>query len=217
VQHAFQHTESDTNALALPRAVHAGDLIVVAIVSAFRTVTALVDSTSGHAAPPNTYQRVGQPLVADHYQNTQVDLWYAHSVLGGALTVTVSFSPSSSPYTSGETNVGLYEFAGLNKTVPVEQVTAAVGSGNKPDGGKLTTRAASEALYFVVGIDLGPDGGNMTTPATPGTGYTLLDHQDEGYARCYTEDQIAPQGTFDTNFTIAYASDWGVMGVALRP
>lgn len=212
VQHAVRFTKSRTNAVKFPQQVGEFDLIVVAITTFHETVTAVKDSTTGKDQPPNAYHRVVQPLIAmPRYSNDRVELWYASNVLGGSLTVTVSFSDPG--YYASDNNVGIYEYSELHNGVPIEQATSNVGEGNMPDGGTL----AKAALYFAVGVDDGPDKKDTSTLVTPGSGYRLLDHQDtRDDERFYTEDLIAPHGAYHTNFSLPYSSNWGVIGVAFQ-
>jgi RHS repeat-associated protein len=200
VQKNFQSINASSNSVSFSSNVTSGNTIVVGITQYTATLSTVTDNKG------NTYTPVHaalQPGTSDY-----VELYYAKNVTGGPVTVTASFSSAHA------SSVGIYEYSGLDKNTPLDQVTANTGSGTAPNGGTLTTTVDNE-VYFAVGFD---DYGNNAAP-TAGSGYTLENHQDDinTHERFYSEDKVAAHGSYSTNFSIAAASDWGVIGVTFKP
>ncbi len=201
VQKNFQSQHTSSNALAFTSNVTAGNTILVAITQWNTTVSSVTDNRG------NTYTAV----TPARHANTSTDyaeLYYAKNVAGGATTVTVAFSGTA------DTNVGIYEYSGLDPISPLEQLASNTGFGSAPNGGTVTTATDNE-LYFAVGVD---DNGNNVAP-TAGSGYTLENHQDDStsHERFYSEDRISAHGSYSTNFTIGTSSNWAVIGASFKP
>jgi hypothetical protein len=199
VQKNFRSNVNGSNAVTFPSSITAGNLIMVAITHFIGTVLSVTDNHS------NTYAQV---TAARHANSSSdyVELYYAKNVTGGTTTVTVLFSKRGT--------VGVYEYSGLDKTSPFDQVTSDARFGSTPDGGTLNTNQDNE-LYFVVGVD---DNGGNSTPSA-GSGYTLEVHQDDSTQneRYYTEDRVSAHGSFQTDFSIAVESHWAVIGASFKP
>jgi hypothetical protein len=181
--------------------VTTGNLIVVAITQFQNALTSISDNLG------NTYIEA----TASRHANSSSDyvqLYYAKNISGGAATITINFAGTT------DSNIGVYEYSGLNSTSPLDQVTSGTGSGSSPNGGVLYTTLDNE-LYFVVGVD---DYGLNNAP-TPGSGYTLEHHQDDStnHERFYTQDKITNQGSINTNLTIGTGSNWAIIGASFKP
>lgn len=193
----IQSQNTRSNAVAFRSSVTAGNLIIVAITHFQGPASSVTDNHS------NNYIQV---TVARHANTSSdyVELYYAKNVTGGVTTVTS---------TAGG-NVGIYEYSGLDITSPLDQVVSNAGYGDATNGGALNTIQDNE-LYFAVGVD---DNGNNSVPSV-GNGYTLEDHQDDSthHERFYAEDRISAHGSYQTNFSIAAASNWAVIGASFKP
>jgi hypothetical protein len=198
-----QSSDTITNTVSFPSSVTAGNLIIVAITH-FLGVVSSVEDNQG-----NIYTQVTAPQHANASKD-YVELYYAKNVKGGATTITVTFSVLGG-------DVGIYEYAGLNKTSPLDQVVSNAGSGQSPNGGTLSATTDNE-LYFVVGVD---DNGDNIAPSA-GNGYTLEDLEDDSthHERFYSEDRISAHGSYQTNFSISSQSSptvWAVIGASFKP
>jgi hypothetical protein len=200
-----EYTNSPLNAVAFPKSVISGDLIIVAITQYQGTVLSVSDSAN------NMYTRVGVQNANSDPNNDYVELYYAKNVKGGATTITVRFSAA------GDTNVGIYEFAHVATLSPLDLVAQKTGFGNAPNGGTLSTVTDNE-LYFAVGVD--DDNSTTpekTTPASAGSGYILEDHADDSNnEKFYSEYRVAAHGAYQTDFAIALQSDWAVIGASFK-
>jgi len=106
--------------------------------------------------------------------------------------------------------VGVYEYNGLDSASPVDKTTGGTGAGTSANGGTLTTTINNE-LYFAVGSD------TTGHAPTPGSGYTLENNNTAtGSQSIYTEDKVAPQGSYATNFT-SNNGFWAVIGASFKP
>lgn len=197
-----QSSDTRTNTVSFPSSVMAGNLIIVAITHFIGAVSSVTDNQG------NTYT---QATASQHANASKdyVELYYAKNVRGGATTITVTFSVLGG-------DVGIYEYAGLNTTSPLDQVASNTGSGTSPDGGILSTTSDNE-LYFVVGVD---DNGDNIDPSA-GSGYTLENHEDDSthHERFYSEDRISAHGSYQTNFLISSQSSptvWAVIGASFK-
>lgn len=200
VQKNFQTIRGSTNSLSFSTNVTASDLINVSITQFSTTVVSVNDNKN------DTFSQV-----AVKHANSSTDyaeMYYAKNVAGGSTTITVTFSGL------GDSNVGIYEYSGLDTVLPLDQVTSATGRSSSPNGGSLITTTDNEA-YVVVGVD---DFGNNTT-ANAGSGYILENHEDDSntHERYYLEDRISPHGSYSTNFTIGTSSNWAVIGASFKP
>jgi hypothetical protein len=216
VQHTFQHQDGgDPNEVAFPeRSVKPDDLIVVAIATAQMPVLAVTDDSQDEYKPTKDVE--ASPPPPDQRQHIHVELWYAIGK-GGALKVKVSFG-SSPALTPPDSEVGIYEYApdDSGRRISLEKSVAATGFDPRPDAGaaKLATDIGGDKLYFVAGGDGGPapGTGRGNTLVTAGTGFTLLEQQDEpDFVRFYTDERIAGDGG-NADFAITYSSNWAVIG-----
>jgi hypothetical protein len=206
VQHPSVHNvdeNSHSNTVSFASSVKPGNLIIVAVSQYHSMLLSVEDDQNDHfnAVLPAQSDKVSDD-VADDY----VELYYAKSVTGGQTTITVKFSSNN------DSNVGIYEFSGLNTASPLDRTTSNKGLNNAPDGGVLTSDRDNE-LFFAVGVD---DDGADAAP-TPGSGYTLLDVQtDDLNERFYSEYGILQHGNHQTDFSISVTSYWAVIGASFQ-
>ncbi len=215
VQHPPLYSQS-TNIDKVPfsQPVKAGDLIIVAITQWIGGVSNVSDDQGDIYTPVVTEAPYATPYMSpdstDHKNHDYAELYYAENVMGGTTTVTVTFMAI------GDTNLGIYEFSGLDKAALLDsnEVVSKTGTSQNPNGGILKTTTDNE-LCFVVGVD---DDGNSNKPM-PGNQYSSLeDHQDDANdERFYTEYRIGQRGSYLTDFSIATESHWAVVGAAFKP
>jgi len=155
VQHAFHHLDSgSTNEVAFPHEVGRHDLILVAMTTAQMSVNTVQDNLG------SLYRPIEAPVDSsppDQRNPVHVELWWTVSA-GGTHAVTVNFAPPPDLTRPPDSDVGIYEYAGLTKRNQVlysEKSVAAVGVGNQPDAGRLRRQSdfQGDELYFVVGGD----------------------------------------------------------------
>ncbi len=214
VQHpSLQSQSTNKNAVPFSQPVKAGDLIVVAITQWVGGVSSVTDDQSDTYTPvvkEAPYATLStSPDSVDGKDHDYAQLYYAKNVKGGTTTVTVKFMATEN------TNVGIYEFSGFGRTASLDQRVAKIGYSQYPNGGTLNTTTGNE-LCFVVGVD---DDGNNSAPMQGSQYHSLVDHQDDsgGHERFYTEYLIAPQGRYQTDFSIATESHWAVVGAVFKP
>ena len=125
-----------TQTFVFPNNVQAGDLILVAVVWSSTTVTASVTDSLG-----NTYvSAVGPTTNSTAVQTAQI--FYARNILGGANTVTVTFSSST-------TSQGIaVEAFGLDTSSAVlDQTNSATGNSTTPASGAVTTSTEGQLIF----------------------------------------------------------------------
>jgi hypothetical protein len=156
------------------------------------TQTVTVTDTAG-----NTYaDAVHQSQDAD---GSQLHLFYAKNVRGGANTVTATFSATNNhPY------IAVYEYGGLSPTAPLDQTASAQASSSAPTCGPTPTTSSSSELVFS-GLGL-PSSSSLTV--TPGSGF-VLEQQDTttNGSRAASEDE-------KLNSEAAVTATYGLTGTA---
>lgn len=195
----FQNSAS--SAVSFTANVQAGNLLIVGVTQYKGAVLSVTDNKG------NSYTLLGNRY-AQSAGTEYVQLYYAKNAIAGSTTVTVKFAEVV------DNTVGVYEYSGIDRVSPVDKVVSQVGYGVSPNGGVLTG-AQNNELYFVLGTD---DWANNSAPSA-GSGYALLNHQDEAlsHERYYSEYRVSPQGSYQTNFSIGASSYWAVIGVAFKP
>lgn len=162
---------TDTNpfSIALPSAVTAGDMIVVA---------ATWDATKGSISQvTDTQGNVYVPAVTSSTTSSQADgggnangdnvIYYAANVRSGSTTVTMSFTGA----TQGVFYV--HEYAGLSTTAPLDATSAESGTAASFDSGAKATSFSNELIFGYASVaykgTAGPsfnvrrtDGGNVS-------------------------------------------------------
>jgi hypothetical protein len=125
-------------------------------------------------------------------------VYYAKSIKGGADTVTVTLSATSSWL-----ELYLTEYTGLNQTNPIDAQAGASGSAGAVSSGNATTTVAGDIIYgYCVG----------DWACTPGTGFTTRSNFDSNLI----EDGVAGNpGSYAATGTAN--NGWTIQMVALKP
>ena len=191
-QKAIQGTSVGSLSAAFPAANSTGNLILAYVRMSTTTQTVKLSDTAG-----NTYiQAVAQVQNAD---GSQVLLFYAKSIFGGANTVTATFSANNNhPW------LAIYEYKGLNTTSPLDKTAHAQGSSAAPSSGATpTTTSANELVFAAMGLPA-----RYTGSQTAGTGFTLLQN-DTGTSPAANESMLVTStGNYTATFTLSNADNW---------
>jgi methionine-rich copper-binding protein CopC len=192
---AVQGSSVATLAAAFPGSNTAGNLLLAFVRMSTSTQTVTVTDSAG-----NTYtDAVSQKQTAD---GSQVHLFYAKNITGGANTVTAHFSASN-----GHPWLAIYEYSGLSKTAPLDQKASAQGNSTTPSTGATPlTTSANELLFVGAGLSC-----TSTVTATGGSGYTL-GQQDTSTSRASTETcLVSATGSYTGTFTLSAAANWSAV------
>ena len=150
------------------------------------TQTVTVTDSAG-----NTYtDAVSQAQTAD---GSQVHLFYAKNIAGGANTVTAHFSASNThPW------LAIYEYSGLSTTSPLDQKASAQGNSTTPNTGATPiTTSANELVFVGAGLP-----STSTITVTGGSGYTL-GQQNTSTSRASTETRlVSATGAYTGTFSL---------------
>ena len=169
----------------------AGDLIMVGMDFDGTASPSSVSDTQG-----NTFVEVGSQLTSPEGTGSRV--YYAKNIAGGADTVTVHWTVSS-------TNVEIYlaEYSGLDPTNPIDAQAAATGPAGAVSSGNATTTVAGDIIYGYCMAD---------TACTVGSGFTARSTYDQNLI----EDMTA--GSPGSYAATATANNgWSMQMVALKP
>lgn len=181
-------SQSDT----FTSSVTGGNAIVVftAVRAAGNTIQSVTDNKG------NTYTK----LASDN-TNAGAEFWMATNVIGGSVTVTVTWNGSGNP----GIGVAIFEVAG---GVTTQDVTAhtADGSGTNPSLGSITTVTAGDICFAGIAYNTG------LTGLTAGSGWTLTQGAGAG-----AEYQVqASAGALTGNFGNTNSGTWSGVIIALR-
>lgn len=175
-----------TNPVAFDSAVTAGHLIAVGVTwdSTTVTLTSITDSLG------NTYTLVGNPTSSI---TGRAAMSYVPNVLGGANTVTATFSGSISSV------ICVQEISGANASSPLDQsaLNAQTNPGTGTDAvtsGTVTTTTAGQYIFGFSGDS------NSGATFTQGTGFTAADVGNAGAAEYQVQGAA---GSLAATFTIS--------------
>jgi hypothetical protein len=137
MQSAAKASSTTVNTLSVPFSVNtqSGDLILVAFDFVSGDTPSSVTDTQG-----NTFTAVGNQLTTPGGSGSRV--YYANSIKGGADTVTVTLSSSSSWI-----EMYLTEYSGVSAATPIDVQAGASGSSNTVSSGTATTSTAGDIIY----------------------------------------------------------------------
>jgi hypothetical protein len=192
---ANQGTAVGALSVNFPSANAAGNLIIAFVRMSTTTQTVKVTDTAG-----NFYiDAVSQGQTADGHQ---VHIFYAKNIVGGANTVTASFSA-----TNNHPWLAVYEYSGLSTTNPIDQVARAQGSDNSPFSGLITTTSENELEFAATGLPA-----SYTGSVSPGPGYTMQ-LQDTGTSRAANEAALlnAASNQYAGQFNLSSATNWTIV------
>ena len=185
------HGTPTTLSLAFPSNTQAGDLVLVAFDFVSNVTPSSVTDSQG-----NVFTEVGNQLCSPG--NALSRVYYAKNIKGGADTVTVTLSGSSSYL-----EVYLSEYSGINPTSPIDAQASASGNAGAVSSGSVTTTAAGDIIYgFCIG-----DGA-----CTVGSGLTALSTLD---GNLMEEEKAGNAGSYAATGTAS--SGWTMQLVALKP
>jgi hypothetical protein len=177
-----------------------GNLIVAFVRMSTTAQTVAVKDSAG-----NVYtDAVSQAQTTDGHQ---AHVFYAKNVVGGANTVTATFSATNNyPW------LAIYEFKGLSMTAPLDQTAHAQGnSGIASSGMTGMTTGANELVFAAVSMP-----SSYTGTATAGTGYTLL--QQGSPSRAANEGvMVGSTGSFASMFGLSAPTNWTAVVVTFKP
>jgi hypothetical protein len=174
---------------------HSGNLIIAFVRMSTTYETVSVTDTAG-----NVYtDAVSQVQTAD---GSQVHIFYAKNIAGGANTVNATFSS-----TNNHPWLAIYEYSGLNTTSPLDKTASAQGSSTVANSGTTaTTSSANELVFATTGLPA-----SFTGTATAGSGYTML-NQDTGTSRAANETAIVSStGSFAAIFGLNPGANWSAV------
>ena len=132
---------------------------------------------------------------------SQIHLFYAKNIVGGANTVTATFSS-----TNNHPWLAIYEIAGLSSTNPLD-VTAHAQNNSASPAAPIATNTAPEFVFAATGL-----------PASyTGTVTSYKDLQDTGTSRAATESgQLNSPGTYAGSFTLSAPANWSAISAAFK-
>jgi hypothetical protein len=181
----------------------AGNLIIAFVrMSTTSQTVALADSRG------NPYvQAVAAVQSSD---GSQVRLFYARNILGGANTVTATFSGSNNhPW------LAIYEYAGLSTTSPLDQSASAQGASAAPSSGAtLATTSANELVFAGLGLP-----SSYTGTPTAGSLFTLLGNvAGAGNSQAATESRlVTATGAQAGTFVLSTSANWSAVIATFKP
>ena len=178
--------------LPFPTANTAGNMILAFVRASTTTQKVTVTDSLG-----NTYRdAVMQVQNADGHQ---VHVFYAPNIKGGANTVKATFSATNNhPY------LAVWEYKGLNASVPLDRVAAAQGSSTTAScGPTATTTSPSELAFAAMGMP-----SSYTGNVTQGAGWSLLT-QDTSTSRAASESKtLSSTATVTGQFSVSPSTNW---------
>jgi len=159
-----------------------------------RPTSALTSFITVTDSKGNTYHRVTEILVAG---NT-LGIYYAENIAGGANTITVSVTTSSS------LRFAILEYSGVATSNSLDVKAFSSGSGLTANSGAVTTTANGDLLLGAVIT------GNLAT-FTAGSGYKIEEFVAfEPYTKLVAEDQIqTTAGAVSASASLAASDNWG--------
>jgi hypothetical protein len=177
--------------LAFPSNTQAGDLLLVAFdYDSNATPSSLTDSLG------DVFTEVGSQLRSPGGALSRV--YYAKNIKGGADTVTVTLSASSSYL-----ELYLTEYSGINTTNPIDAEAGASGNAGAVSSGNATTTVAGDMIYGYC------DGDGA---CTVGSGFSALSTLNSNLSE---DKQAGGAGSYAA--TGSSNSGWTMQMVALKP
>ncbi len=192
---ATPQTSQSTITVAFKSAQSAGNLNVVAV--GWNDSTAAVSAVTDSRG--NTYARAVGPTVQSGTASQSI--YYAKSIAAGTNTVTVKFNSAAK-----FADIRVLEYAGADKTNPVDVAAATSGNSATSSSGSVTTHGAD--LIFAANLV-------QTTTSGPGTGFTerMVTSPDGDIA----EDQMAAAvGSYTASARLSSSGPWIMQTVAFR-
>jgi hypothetical protein len=210
LQSRATYNTGDSFGLAFSNNVAAGSLVVVAITQ-WREGGVGADSAVSDSQG-NQYNKVDTRM--DTVDGMALELWYAFTSSGGALTVTVNPQSTS-------TSLAIHEFGGITSTNPIDVQDQNTGADNSCFGGPVTTANASDLLVAAMtsgalNYSAGVGAGEVITPDAD---YTQMQEYEDGdsYSVLNTQYRIVGGTLTDTaNWTLGQSWNWAGWVVAFK-
>ena len=177
--------------LSFPSNTTAGDIILIAFDYDMNTVPSSVIDSQG-----NLFTAVGNQLTSSG--GTRSRVYYAKSIKGGADTVTVNLSGTSSWI-----ELYLAEYSGIDQTNPIDAQAGASGNTGAVSSGNVTTTVAGDVIYGFCMGDWNCTAGSGFAARSNFNG-NLIEDKLAGNAGSYAATGSANKG-------------WTIQVVALKP
>jgi hypothetical protein len=173
----------------------AGNLILAFVRMSTTSQTVSVTDSAG-----NVYiAAVAQAQTSDGHQ---LHLFYAKNILGGANTVTATFSG-----TNNHPWLAIYEYGGLSTTLPLDRTSAAQGSSTAVSSGStLVTSSAKELVFAGVGLPSGYSG-----TETVGSGFVLGQRNTSTSPGATESALVTTTGSYTGTFTLSSSTNWSAL------
>jgi hypothetical protein len=198
---ALQGSAVASLSVGFPVANTPGNLIIAFVRMSTSTQTVTLTDTAG-----NIYvQAAAQVQTAD---GSQVQLFYAKSILGAANTVKATFSASNNhPW------LAIYEYKGLNTTNPLDQVAQAQGSSSAPNSGATpVTTSANELVFAGFGLPASYAG-----TQTAGAGYTLVQNDTSTSPGANESMLVTATGSYTATLSLSSSANWSAIVATFKP
>jgi hypothetical protein len=197
VQHASKDAGTTTSSsLGFPSNNRAGNWIAV-VIRAGKAGQVFTVSDTLH----NTYRAAAQlNVTVDTPNGDTLGVFYAENIAGGANTITVSDTISST------LRFSIFEYSGVVTSSSLDATVANQGTTNSPNSGNVTTSVGGDLLMSAV----------MTANAatfTAGAGYKIEEFVPaEPNSKLMAEDQVqSVAGAASANTTLASSDHWGAI------
>jgi glucose/arabinose dehydrogenase/chitodextrinase len=151
---AKQITTGTVNSLAFTNANAAGNLIVAYVVWNNSSPVTLSDSRG------NAYTAATPATAWGTTGTWRSQVFYARSIAGGANTVTATFQGTITSFG----RLYIHEYAGLDRTAPLDVSSASAGTGQVMNSGSATTTNANDVIFGA--------GSSTNNVTAAGTGFT---------------------------------------------
>ncbi len=185
------HGNPSSSTVTFPANTLASDVLLVAFDYTNGATPSAVTDSQG-----NSFTLVRTPLTTPG--GAVGSVYYAKNIKGGADTVTVTLSATSSYL-----EVYLCEYSGINPTSPIDTQAGATGTAGTVSSGNATTTTAGDIIYGFCVADWA---------CTAGSGFTARSTLDSNLV----EDMTAGNpGQYAA--TGAATNGWSMLMVALRP
>jgi hypothetical protein len=194
--HSAHGFNSTSLAQAMTSSVTAGNSIVVGVMWTDISATCSIADTLG-----NTYTAIGSPVFQSGRVNV-VQLFYTKSASGGANTVTITCSTSTTLQTY------VQEFSGV-LSAGLDDHNGNGSNAANPSTPALTTTAANDLVVAMVSSE---SGGNPTV----GAGFTLSDSYAANAYSAIEYQIVSSAGSVTPAFVAGFGNFWACVSVAFK-
>ena len=193
---SVQRSAVTSTTLAFGGNLTSGNLAVAALTrwSSTTTFSSVSWSVGGSASPT---EAIGSAVGV----NARVAIYYSPNTSSGAHTLSVTLSAN------GDCSLGLFEYAGLKTSAPLDKVAATEGSGTAVDSGATATLAQTDNLVFAAMChDF-----NGTPALTAGSGYTQreeIENNSSGMCLSTEDKRVTSTAGVNGTFTAGVSVPW---------